>query len=737
MHKVRSRTLLPQPVNKKNVPSTVSFKPSELYKSEYSFDGPHCLPIDYICGVEDAGQSPQYHEKFFQFVYGKESKNAHHYYLKHRLANDYLKKNHLKKIATHYVQLTVSIAPLPLSAEICREMFSQEPRTLGLNYHVRCVVNFAGSVLGLPNLSWPELIQRHQNDDFRGTARRLLDDTANIHEELLSSKLFGILAHWGLQAWMLLNSEQELSEKQTKQAVLCWHALAYLYNSRAMVQAGRGFPTCHDISYLDCVVHTEHQDSQYDQFYEQHQNDKLLAALTQTEEPLAETTTDNDIPRRIVNVSTYFLNSTLSEDEESAPQESNIQSSQCQQPQKNLDKLKELFSDQQHTDALSKWAELMTPDHIAHQRSTITESAFTLVPALLARISEAVEDVANQFEITDVSLPLPQGLTAEALSKIDYNRLYLATHDILPRLQHPSSALNELEEMVTAITQLALQYCDHQLEPGQMPPPSVIRALGSISLEIGEQMARLTEQWPELAENILAEHNSALQLLQENREHSEAKADADYRKREERENQLIHLKAELRDIKDALHQSNRERDRLKRVNIGLQSSNHSNHSAPEICFKDITQLLKQKVSYLDILNFADTLYGDRLQVLESARQSAKDLGTSTNHLTTMARQLQLLVDEYLPAILSGQPDSTARKCFSTNVYCAKESETVSVDSAMAAQRTFVYNNEERFFEQHLRVGKTIRIHFLLDKDNNCVVIGHCGMHLRNQMTANQ
>ncbi len=345
--------------------------------------------------------------------------------------------------------------------------------------------------------------------------------------------------------------------------------------------------------------------------------------------------------------------------------------------------------------------------------------------------------MANQFEITDVSLPLPQELTAEALAKIDYNRLYLATHDILPRLQHPSSALNELEEMVTAITQLALQYCDHQLEPGQMPPPSVIRALGSISLEIGEQMARLTEQWPELAENILAEHNSALQLLQENRENSEAKADADYRKREERENQLIHLKAELRDTKDALHQSNRERDRLKMANIGLQSSNHSNRSAPEICFKDITQLLKQKVSYLDILNFADTLYGDRLQVLESARQSAKDLGTSTNHLTTMARQLQLLVDEYMPAIFSGQPDSTARKCFSTNVYCAKESETVSVDSAMAAQRTFVYNNEEHFFEQHLRVGKTIRIHFLLDKDNNCVVIGHCGMHLRNQMTANQ
>ena len=246
-------------------------------------------------------------------------------------------------------------------------------------------------------------------------------------------------------------------------------------------------------------------------------------------------------------------------------------------------------------------------------------------------------------------------------------------------------------------------------------------------------MSRLAEQWPVLVDEILVEHNSALKLYAESNVDGEANDAVLLTQVEQQKHQLVMVQAKLNDARKTNYKLSRERDQLKLKDV----QGNAVHIPSCVSFETITQLLKQKVSYLDILNLADELYADRLVVLDSARSAAKELGAGADHLYTIARQLRHLVEEYLPAILAGQPDAQARKCFSTNVYSAMESATVTGAANMAAQRTFTYNGEEHFFRQHLRIGKNIRIHFILDKDNRCVVIGHYGAHLRTQKTANQ
>ena len=744
------------------------FEPEQLYKSDYSANAPNILPLKYICGnyEEDDGQRQEQYENFFRFVYGKEAKSAAGYYGKSRLSAEYLKKNTLKKLSSPFLQLSFSTSMTRMSAAMCVASLGN-PTALSLNYHVRCIVNFATCSLGKSALTLSELFQHHQNDDFRSTARRLRHKDAKISDDLLITPLFGVLAYWGLNAYQLLTSDNsDVPPKTTQHAVLCWHAIAYLYNSRALVLAGKTFPAHNGVDYIDSVTSPERDEDDYDGFYEKPLCHKLQAALTQKDIPEERQVSEDigDISRRIKEVSAFFIKEsgikesgdiggdsfeiTLTETGETLvgkgeealafaecklEAESHIRIDLCQQPMATLSNLRQLSDDESYTQALSKWSEIMTPEALAQQRGEITRAAFQLVPTLLASLSQNLLEIANRFEIAKLGFDLPQPFQHKALQRIDYNRLYLDVHEILPRLHCSHSALDELEQIVGNIDKLNQDYCNHSLAPGEMPPPSVIRVLGATSLEIEEQMSRLAEQWPVLVDEILVEHNSALKLYAESNVDGEANDAVLLAQVEQQKHQLVMVQAELNDAREANYKLSRERDQLKLKDV----QGNAFHIPGCVSFETITQLLKQKVSYLDILNLADELYVDRLVVLDSARSAAKELGAGADHLYTMARQLRHLVEEYLPAILASQPDAQARKCFSTNVYSAMESATVTGAANMAAQRTFTYNGEEHFFRQHLRIGKNIRIHFILDKDNRCVVIGHCGAHLRTQKTANQ
>ena len=709
---------------------------------------PNRNPIEYICGEEEEEQQLQL--QFYQFVYGKELKSAAGYYMKHRLAGGYLKKNYFKKLPP-LQQLTFSSHRLRLGGEMCRDALDN-PRQLALHFHVRCIVNFAGQYLGRPGMTLVELLSYHQNDDFRSVARGLLDESSDIDLELLNSCFFGILVHWARQAYQLLMADELASGKMQRCAVLCWHAIAYLYNSRALVWAGRHFPRSGEIDYFETITSAERANPDYDGFYEQDQ-DSHLEVVLKNSKPLEEESEQpsfHDIPHFLQQTCNALTEKCYTGSEAEADVDAEgepAHAALCSQPGEILSDLDALFGNTRYTDALQQWSEMMTPETINHQRGGVTRTVFTLVPTLLAKMGQSLKATADQFEVANISFPLPEYFSAAALDAIDYNQLYLVASDILPRLQMRSEVLGGMEKQMAELSQFVRSYCESYQSPesGQIPRPSVLRTMGALSQQVSDQLESFSRQWPGAVEQILAEHRFALGLTAEHQGSRETKVPINKSEYEKQQLELTTLRAgmdELRrcrdedrstivELRQQLNQVTRERNTMQDV-----FRPQTRDIAPSaIIFKDVIQLLKQKATCAEILKLAEDLYGHRLCVLNSARESVQDLGLE--HAVTVARQLQILVDDYLPSILAGQPDSVARKCFPTNVYSAKESATVAHSSSLSAERTFTYKNEEHYFEQHLKAGKNIRIHFILDQVDECVVIGHCGMHLSTQMTANQ
>ncbi|MDU8351367.1 hypothetical protein RYA05_05560 [Pseudomonas syringae pv. actinidiae] len=133
----------------------------------------------------------------------------------------------------------------------------------------------------------------------------------------------------------------------------------------------------------------------------------------------------------------------------------------------------------------------------------------------------------------------------------------------------------------------------------------------------------------------------------------------------------------------------------------------------------------------DMLNFLSMSYPDRVVVLDSAMQSAKG-SSSFKQVTKLGILLNLLITDYLDAILGGQPDAVARHILG-DALRARESDSVLGNARLRAMRQFVYNSEKRVFHKHLAIGVkpgvafSIRIYYeILDSK---VIIGWCGEHL--------
>ncbi|MAW98059.1 MAG: hypothetical protein CMN72_00015 [Sphingomonas sp.] len=135
-----------------------------------------------------------------------------------------------------------------------------------------------------------------------------------------------------------------------------------------------------------------------------------------------------------------------------------------------------------------------------------------------------------------------------------------------------------------------------------------------------------------------------------------------------------------------------------------------------------------------ILSSICALFPNSIEVLPSAESSAKKV-PNFKQTSKMFDMLVTLVSSYLPTVLSGKPDSEARKCFGPKAYAANESKTVSNSSRLMKYRTFKHKNKSIVMEQHLNIGtahdpsQTMRIYFKII--DNKIVIGYSGEHLPN------
>lgn len=177
--------------------------------------------------------------------------------------------------------------------------------------------------------------------------------------------------------------------------------------------------------------------------------------------------------------------------------------------------------------------------------------------------------------------------------------------------------------------------------------------------------------------------------------------------------------------------------RTAMANVGRAPAYHTAVKGPlEPC--DVVGLMSGTIKLTPeyILQVFQKLYPNELVILESAIKSAKDaynfeLGS---RLVTL---MQSLVD-YNQAIREGKSDSEARLILGSS-YASNESDSVTKNTKLRAQREFTYEGDTVAFLAHVGIGKgygtqhVIRIHFKVIDGR--VVIAYCGERLDTTTTS--
>lgn len=131
----------------------------------------------------------------------------------------------------------------------------------------------------------------------------------------------------------------------------------------------------------------------------------------------------------------------------------------------------------------------------------------------------------------------------------------------------------------------------------------------------------------------------------------------------------------------------------------------------------------EPMSATDSLKLIETIFPDRVTILEPAWVSAAAIDSNFSQGKELAKTLFLLATDYLEAYLESG-DVKARTVFGTK-YSSQESERVKKDPKLVRERTF----EGILMQRHLKIGYAERLYFKVDSTSKKVIIGYCGAHL--------
>ena len=213
----------------------------------------------------------------------------------------------------------------------------------------------------------------------------------------------------------------------------------------------------------------------------------------------------------------------------------------------------------------------------------------------------------------------------------------------------------------------------------------------------------------------------------------EDKLNQTQRSLEQERDRRAHQESLANDLKRDLHEARKELERRT-----SEPSVVPAEAAPFLDPAHITALLKgeARLPPLVILETLESLYPDRLVVLDSARKSARE-AENFELPERLSQLLDSLINPYLDSIRAGIPD-TESKSLLPQSYAAKESDTVMKSPRLRAMREFKYQGEEMIFTQHLGIGRgygtqhAIRVYFKIIDGK--VVLAHCGEHMDNAST---
>ena len=119
-----------------------------------------------------------------------------------------------------------------------------------------------------------------------------------------------------------------------------------------------------------------------------------------------------------------------------------------------------------------------------------------------------------------------------------------------------------------------------------------------------------------------------------------------------------------------------------------------------------------------------------IEILESARKSAKKHNFKGaffevyKTICTLKSEMALLID--------GKPEPLRVESFLQQTGCEISGETKKTleNPKFRERREFIIESKGKvLFEWHIKIGREIRIHYFIDKENKKIYIGHCGNHL--------
>lgn len=140
----------------------------------------------------------------------------------------------------------------------------------------------------------------------------------------------------------------------------------------------------------------------------------------------------------------------------------------------------------------------------------------------------------------------------------------------------------------------------------------------------------------------------------------------------------------------------------------------------------------------DCLAYISALRPDRVHVLDSAWESAKD----AEEFRYGRRLLSLLMRLLAAADTAAETKSDLRLAgvFSASEYAGAESKLTLSSGNFAKRRTFTYQGREFLMSRHLKIGiapdvrSCIRVHFDFMRSGGRLLIGWCGEHLPSLRT---
>lgn len=201
--------------------------------------------------------------------------------------------------------------------------------------------------------------------------------------------------------------------------------------------------------------------------------------------------------------------------------------------------------------------------------------------------------------------------------------------------------------------------------------------------------------------------------------------------------QVVGLRSDLEERDGELRKLQAEIQALKHALSGRQSSTEAGDEELHALMplrEAVTAVLTDNPSIEQSLKLINTLFPDRVIVLDSAQDSAHESGVhGFRHGKKAFDLLWKLANGYWQALADGKGDQHAKTVFGHNAYAQNESQALSNDGRR--RRTFFYRGRDFLMEKHLKIGvkdsaaETLRIHFEWLSEEKRVVVGYCGKHL--------